>query len=256
MRIYPVLLIYFSVLVSLVACSAKSKDSENSHMIQQEDWKEKAEAMVRSQIQARGVKDQRVLDAMKNTPRHLFVPSDVTHYAYNDSPLPIGHGQTISQPYIVGLMTESLELQGTEKILEIGTGSGYQAAILSPLVDTCYSIEVLEPLAKEAEERLKELEYENVVVRWGDGYAGWEEHAPFDGIIITAAPPEIPEKLIEQLKIGGKMIVPVGTTFQQLILITRTKKGIKKENIIPVRFVPMVHPKEAIPAKKEAAIEK
>ncbi len=256
MRIYPILLIYVSLLISLIACSAKPKDSENRNMIQQEEWKELAEAMVNSQIKARGVSDQRVLDVMKNTPRHLFVPSDAARYAYYDSPLQIGHGQTISQPYIVGLMTESLELKGTEKVLEIGTGSGYQAAILSPLVDTCYSIEVLEPLARKAEALLKELEYNNVVVRWGDGYAGWEEHAPFDCIIITAAPPEIPEKLIEQLKVGGKMIVPVGTMLQELILITRTNKGIRKKSIIPVRFVPMVHPIEPIPDKKEPAIEK
>jgi protein-L-isoaspartate(D-aspartate) O-methyltransferase len=153
-------------------------------------------------------------------------------------------------------MTETLDLQGDERILEIGTGSGYQAAILSPLVDTCYSIEVLEPLATSAAARLRELGYNNVVVRWGDGYAGWEEHAPFDGIIITAAPPEIPEKLVEQLAEGGKMVVPVGTMFQELLLITKTKKGIRKRSIIPVRFVPMVHPREPIPDKKEPAIEK
>jgi len=264
MRIYPILIKYSFLLIIIAACSAKSKQNEDSSikdnegrsMIQQEEWKEKAKAMVRSQIIARGVTDQRVLNVMENTPRHLFVPPDVAAYAYSDSPLPIGHSQTISQPYIVALMTESLELQGSEKILEIGTGSGYQAAILSPLVDTCYSIEVLEPLANKAEALLKELEYDNVVVRWGDGYGGWEEHAPFDGIIITAAPPEIPEKLIEQLKVGGKMILPVGTMLQELILITKTNKGIRKESIIPVRFVPMIHPKEPIPEKKVPAVEK
>ena len=264
MRIYPILLIYVSLLIIVAACSAKPKENEDSsimdnegrRMIQQEEWEEKARAMVRSQIKARGITDQRVLNVMEKTPRHLFVPANIARYAYSDSPLLIGHSQTISQPYIVALMTELLELQGTEKILEIGTGSGYQAAILSPLVDTCYTIEVLEPLANEAKARLKELEYNNVVVRWGDGYAGWEEHAPFDGIIITAAPPEIPEKLIEQLKVGGKMILPVGTMLQELILITKTNEGIRKKSIIPVRFVPMVHPKEPIPEKKESAVEK
>jgi len=146
-------------------------------------------------------------------------------------------------------MTEYLQLTGSEKVLEIGTGSGYQAAVLSPLVDTCYSIEVVKVLAKEAAEKLGVLEYGNIVVKWGDGYQGWPEHAPFDRIIITAAPDKIPEKLVEQLAIGGRMVLPVGSHFQELILITKTKKGIHRKDIIPVRFVPMVHPSDPIPDK-------
>jgi protein-L-isoaspartate(D-aspartate) O-methyltransferase len=186
---------------------------------------------------------------MKITPRHKFIPAHLRDHAYNDHPLPIGSGQTISQPYIVALMTEYLQLSGSEKVLEIGTGSGYQAAVLAPLVDTCYSIEVVKALAKEAADKLGVMGYDNVVVKWGDGYQGWPEHAPFDRIIITAAPPKIPEKLVEQLVEGGRMVLPVGSHFQQLILITKTKKGIHKKNIIPVRFVPMVHPSDPIPDK-------
>lgn len=205
-------------------------------------WKKEAEKMVNRQIVARGTKDKRVISVMKNTPRHLFVPKTLLKVAYDDGPLPIGEGQTISQPYIVAIMTELLELKGNEKVLEIGTGSGYQAAVLSQLVDTCYSIELLKTLADSAATRLKRLGYNNVVVKCDDGYKGWEEHAPFDCIIITAAPEEIPMKLVEQLKVNGRMVVPVGKFVQELLLITKTEKGFTKEMIIPVRFVPMVKP--------------
>jgi protein-L-isoaspartate(D-aspartate) O-methyltransferase len=205
--------------------------------------------MVESQIVRRGVRNTEVIRVMKNTPRHKFIPAHLRDHAYDDNPLPIGSGQTISQPYIVALMTEYLELTGSEKVLEIGTGSGYQAAVLSPLVDTCYSIEVVKALSIEASHKLAVMDYDNVVVKWGDGYQGWPEHAPFDRIIITAAPPEIPEKLIEQLAVGGRMVLPVGSHFQDLILITKTKKGIHRKGIIPVRFVPMVHPTDPIPDK-------
>ncbi|MBC8006301.1 MAG: protein-L-isoaspartate(D-aspartate) O-methyltransferase, partial [Verrucomicrobia bacterium] len=168
-------------------------------------WKKKAEKMVEEQLIKRGISDQRLLEAMENTPRHLFVPPSIREYAYHDGPLSIGEEQTISQPYVVAIMTESLKLKGDERVLEIGTGSGYQAAILSQLVDTCYTIELIESLANNASGLLKELGYNNVVVRAGDGYQGWPEHAPYDCVIITAAPEEIPPKLIEQLKIGGKM---------------------------------------------------
>lgn len=207
-------------------------------------WKGEAEMMVNTQIVSRGVKDDRVLKTMKNTPRHLFVPKQTEKLAYSDRPLPIGKGQTISQPYIVALMTELLELKGNEKVLEIGTGSGYQAAILSQLADKCYSIEIVETLALSAKAILKQLGYDNMLVKWGDGYQGWPEHAPFDRIIITAAPEEIPKKLVEQLKVGGRMVLPVGKWNQELILITKNANGIKKESIIPVRFVPMVHPEK------------
>lgn len=218
---------------------------ESKHYFQDESndwWKKKAKQMVLNQIIARGITDQNVINAMKNTPRHLFVPANFVDQAYDDNPLPIGENQTISQPYIVALMTELLQLKGNEKVLEIGTGSGYQAAILSQLVDTCYSIELIEVLAETAGSLLQQLNYTNVVVKCGDGYKGWPEHAPFDCIIITAAPEQIPEKLVEQLKIGGTMVLPVGKFYQQLIFITKTEKGISKQTIAAVRFVPMVKP--------------
>lgn len=205
-------------------------------------WKAEATKMVNDQIISRGIKDHRVINVMKNTPRHLFIPALLINEAYDDRPLPIGQGQTISQPYIVAIMTELLELKGHEKVLEIGTGSGYQAAVLSQLVDTCYTIELLKSLAENAGNRLKQLGYNNVVVKCDNGYKGWIEHAPFDCIIITAAPEEIPDKLIDQLKINGRMVVPVGTYYQHLMLIKKNAKGITKESIIGVRFVPMVNP--------------
>lgn len=253
---YRLVLLYFSLLIFSSSCNARRDEIQSKTMGQPEDWKKKAEIMVESQIVARGVTNTRVLESMRNTPRHLFVPENMTYAAYNDSPLPIGYNQTISQPYIVALMTELLELKGDEKILEIGTGSGYQAAVLSPLVDTCYSIEVVKELAALAGNRLAGLNYNNVVVRWGDGYEGWEEHAPFDAIIITAAPDEIPEKLVDQLVVGGRMVLPVGRGFQYLVLITKTARGIRSQNIIPVRFVPMIHPDHSIPDSKDQDLEK
>ena len=205
-------------------------------------WKKEAGKMVHQQIVSRGIKDKRVISVMKNTPRHLFVPKSLIKSAYVDGPLLIGEGQTISQPYIVAIMTELLELKGHEKVLEIGTGSGYQAAILSQLVDTCYSIELLKSLAYSASTRLRQLGFTNVVVKCDDGFKGWIEHAPFDCIIITAAPEEIPPKLVEQLKMNGRMVVPVGKYNQDLLLITKTEEGYTREMIIAVRFVPMVKP--------------
>ena len=233
----------------LMNCSGIGRKAEMSvnQVIQESWWLEKASRMVETQIAARGVKNPDVIRVMKNTPRHLFIPEHLRESAYNDSPLPIGSGQTISQPYVVALMTEYLGLSGKEKVLEIGTGSGYQAAVLSQLVDTCYSIEVVEELARESSELLETLNYSNVIVKWGDGYKGWPKHAPFDRIIITAAPPTIPEKLVEQLAVGGRMILPVGRHSQDLILITKTSRGISKKSIIPVRFVPMIHPANPIP---------
>ncbi|MCF8232518.1 MAG: protein-L-isoaspartate(D-aspartate) O-methyltransferase [Bacteroidales bacterium] len=208
--------------------------------------------MVRKQIESRGIKDERVLKVMENTPRHKFVPGRYSKSAYDDSPLPIGKGQTISQPYIVALMTTSLDIQGSEKVLEIGTGSGYQAAILAQLVKEVYTIEVIEELANMAEGRLKKMGYENVHVKWGDGYKGWPDEAPFDRIIVTAAPERIPQALIEQLKPGGKMVLPVGDTFQLLKVVSKTADGkIKKNTITGVRFVPMIHPDEPIPPDEE-----
>lgn len=205
-------------------------------------WKKEAIQMVETQLVPRGLYDKRVLKAMMQTPRHLFIPKSHRAFAYEDRPVPIGKEQTISQPYIVAKMTELLELKGHEKVLEIGTGSGYQAAILSQLVDTCYSIELIKLLADKAARLLKDQGYNNVVVKCDNGYKGWLEHAPFDAIIITAAPETIPEALVDQLKVDGRMVVPVGKNYQQLILITKTEKEIKKRNIFPVRFVPMVKP--------------
>ena len=236
------------LLFSFYECTLKQNRINKNHFNQEFkdtlEWKIKAEKMVEEQIIARGIADLKVIEVMKNTPRHLFVPAIYADKAYGDHPLPIGENQTISQPYIVALMTELLELKGTETVLEIGTGSGYQAAILSPLVRTCYSIELIPVLADSAQTRLKRLNYSNVIVKCGDGYKGWAEHAPFDCIIITAAPPEIPHELINQLKVGGKMVVPVGQYYQELLLITKTKNGIIKEKIAAVRFVPMVKPNE------------
>ena len=201
-------------------------------------------AMVDEQIRRRGISDKRVLRAMEKVQRHSFVPKGFRKFSYEDTPLPIGHGQTISQPYIVAYMTEAVRLGPDDKVLEIGTGSGYQAAVLAELVNEVYTIEILEPLAETARRNLEEIGIENVHVKWGDGYKGWPEKAPFDAIIVTAAPPDIPYDLVEQLKIGGRMVVPIGEFFQQMYLITKTESGIDKKSLIPVRFVPMVHPKE------------
>lgn len=198
--------------------------------------------MVESQIKNRDIRDNKVMQVMRITPRHLFVPFDYRELAYNDGPLPIGYQQTISQPYIVALMTELLQLSGSEKVLEIGTGSGYQAAVLAQLADSIYTIEIVEPLAKSSTLLLKNLGYENVVVKYGDGYLGWPEHAPFEGIIVTAAPEEIPQALVEQLAVGGRMVLPVGSYYQELVLLTKSTKGVTRKDIIPVRFVPMVKP--------------
>ncbi len=203
-----------------------------------------AQKMVKQQIVARGVSDTLVTKVMKETPRHLFVPASYQTQAYQDRPLPIGYDQTISQPYIVALMTELLELNGDEKVLEIGTGSGYQAAILAQLAKNVYTIEIVEPLARSSAKLLKELGYENVEVRYGDGYKGWPEHAPFDRIIVTAAPEEIPEALVEQLAIGGRMVLPVGKLSQELVVITKDANRVTRKAIIPVRFVPMIKPDE------------
>lgn len=199
--------------------------------------------MVKRQIESRGVRNERVLKAMRDVERHKFVPNQHITSAYEDHPLPIGYGQTISQPYIVALMTELCELNGTEKVLEIGTGSGYQAAILSLLSKEVYSIEIVAPLGKMAAKRLKDLGYHNVQVRIGDGYQGWPEKSPFDVIILTAAPPKIPEKLFEQLKEGGVMVAPVGDLHQELITIEKVNGRMVKRVITYVRFVPMVHDK-------------
>jgi len=202
----------------------------------------RAERMVREQIEERGVRNARVLQAMRAVPRHEFVPPTLAAQAYEDYPLPIGLGQTISQPYIVALMTELLAPRKEDRVLEIGTGSGYQAAVLSRLVQQVYTIELLEELAVSARQRLRRLGYANVEVRAGDGYAGWPEQAPFDKIIVTAAPESIPQALLNQLKPGGLMVVPAGPSMvQELMVVEKDKRGVTKtRSVLPVRFVPMV----------------
>jgi protein-L-isoaspartate(D-aspartate) O-methyltransferase len=197
------------------------------------------EAMVAGQIEQRGVRDARTLAAMRKVQRHLFVPPALQADAYSDHPLPIGHDQTISQPYIVAFMTEALGLRGGETVLEVGTGSGYQAAVLAEIAARVYTIEIVAPLAEEARERLIRLGYRNVEVRAGDGYLGWPEKAPFDAIMVTAAAPRIPEPLKQQLKDGGRLVIPVGDEYQELMVVTRKGGAYAEDRVLPVRFVPM-----------------
>ncbi|MCX6349662.1 MAG: protein-L-isoaspartate(D-aspartate) O-methyltransferase [Candidatus Aureabacteria bacterium] len=199
------------------------------------------ERMVVEQIEGRGVSDERVLAAMRRIPRHEFVPPRLIADAYEDHPLPIGDGQTISQPYIVAYMTQALRLKPGDRVLEVGTGSGYQAAILSEITEEVYTIEIIPELARTAEERLRRLGYGKVNVRAGDGYFGWPEAAPFDAIIVTAAPDKVPPKLVEQLKEGGRMLIPVGEerSAQELIRLTKRNGKVETENLLPVRFVPL-----------------
>ena len=203
------------------------------------------EQMVREQIEARGVRHTGVLEAMRATPRHLFVLPAAQNQAYNDHPLPIGLGQTISQPYIVAVMTELLDTRKTHRVLEIGTGSGYQAAVLSPLVQHVYTMEIVPELAASSKALLAKLGYRNVTVRHGNGYLGWPEQAPFDRIILTAAPRDIPKPLLDQLKTGGKLVGPVGDLplAQELIVVEKDANGkLQRRSVLPVRFVPMTSP--------------
>jgi protein-L-isoaspartate(D-aspartate) O-methyltransferase len=204
------------------------------------NFEKERERMVSSQLAARGIKDVKVLGAMKKIHRHMFVPENMLSHAYSDEPLPIGEGQTISQPYIVAYMTESLALQGGERVLEIGTGSGYQTAILAEIAQQVFTVELVEALSHRAQEALRKLKYTNVLYKIGDGTFGWDERAPFDAIMVTAAPDKIPHSLEEQLKIGGRMIIPVGTAIQELVFVTRGKKKFKRQKLLPVRFVPLV----------------
>jgi protein-L-isoaspartate(D-aspartate) O-methyltransferase len=203
-------------------------------------YQSRRQAMVKQQLQKRGIRDPSVLAAMSKVPRHRFVPTPLRGLAYSDGPLPIGEGQTISQPYIVALMTEQIQPAKTMRVLEIGTGSGYQAAVLSECVAEVYTIEVMPELGRGATNLLRELGHRNVHVKIGDGYVGWPEHAPFDAILLTAAPPRrIPRPLLDQLKMGGRLVAPVGGEEQDLVRITRTEKGYDRQVIAPVRFVPM-----------------
>ncbi len=197
------------------------------------------EAMVDQQLRARDIRSPTVLQAMLRVPRHRFVPEDVRNLSYADHPLPIGFEQTISQPYIVAYMTDAADISSGEKVLEIGTGSGYQAAVLGEIARDVYTIEIVPELAERARAALAELGYKNVHVKAGNGYLGWPEHAPFDAIVVTAAPDEVPKALVEQLALGGKMVIPVGAIVQDMMIIEKTRRGVIERKTIPVRFVPM-----------------
>lgn len=203
------------------------------------DWQAERMRMVNEQLRARDIRNQRVLDAMLNVPRHLFIPESARGGAYGDFPVPIGNGQTISQPYIVAFMTQALDVGPADRVLEIGTGSGYQAAVLSVLAKEVFTIEIIEPLAVRARSTLTDLGYRNIHVRAGNGYLGWLEHAPYDRIMVTAAPDEVPAALVEQLKIGGLMAIPVGVDDQELRIVRRLPAGLETITTLPVRFVPM-----------------
>ncbi len=203
--------------------------------------------MVRTQIEARGVRDERVLEALRAVPRHRFVPPDLERSAYDDGPLPIGHGQTISQPYVVAVMSEELAPEPDDVVLDVGTGSGYQAAVLSRLVRQVYSIEIVPALAEEARTRLAALGYTNVEVITGDGWAGLPAHAPYDGILVAAAPPEVPEALLDQLAVGARLVIPVGSFQQDLRVLERTAEGFDERTLFGVRFVPLVRGREGGP---------
>ena len=231
----------FFMAFALAAALAAPRPAATEEALDSETFRQARESMVASQIMARGIEDPRVLAAMTRVNRHLFVPSAIRSQAYVDSPLPIGNGQTISQPYVVALMTELLEPAPEDRVLEIGTGSGYQAAVLARIVKDVYTIEIVKPLAEKAARRLKTLGYENVHCRYGDGYKGWPEAAPFDGILITAAVDHPPPALIRQLRDGGRLVLPQGDPrgFQTLVVITRKGDKVETRKVISVRFVPM-----------------
>jgi len=225
---------YIIIMMTFFSCSGQSESNGRKS-----DFERLRGKMVEQQLIPRDIIDRDVLQAMRAVPRHLFVPETYRDQAYHDGPLPIAEGQTISQPYIVAIMTELLQIDSTSKVLEIGTGSGYQAAVLAEISDSVYSIEIITKLARRADSLLDSLGYIAVQVRAGDGYKGWPEAAPFDAIIVTAAAPRIPQPLVDQLKPGGRMVIPVGEFSQELMLITRDEDEVIKKNIIPVRFVPM-----------------
>jgi len=233
------------MLLALVACMVQPvlEAQKSDAVAAEEDIRGKSSEIRRahlaSKLEAHGISDKQVIAAMRTVQRHEFVPKKYRDQAYEDHPLPIGLNQTISQPFIVAYMTEMLKLESGDRVLEIGTGSGYQAAVLAELAKEVYSIEILEPLAENAGKTLKRLGYENIFVRVGDGYKGWPEHAPFDAIIVTAAPDHIPQPLVEQLKVGGRLVIPVGKWNQRLILITKDENGVTEKKDLPVRFVPM-----------------
>ncbi len=246
-KIFNIASTFVSLCLSLLLAYGVNAEEENFYVAARQ-------RMIQEQLVARGIKDKKVLEVMSWVERHKFVPEALKRYAYEDTPLPIDKGQTISQPYIVALMTELLELKGDEKILEVGTGSGYQAAILAELAKEVYTIEIIDSLGKGAEERLKGLGYTNIKVKIGDGYYGWEEYAPFDAIIVTAAAEYIPQPLIEQLKVGGRLVIPVGDERMQKLLLVQKQPGdkLKEYEITGVLFVPLVGEHPRVETKEES----
>ncbi|MFC1799958.1 protein-L-isoaspartate(D-aspartate) O-methyltransferase [Candidatus Eisenbacteria bacterium] len=236
---------YAHTLILILFCVSlfTSLGCQGGSPTQTEGFDSARKRMVEKQIIARGIEDERVIGAMLKVPRHEFVPAKYSHYSYRDTPLPIGHDQTISQPYIVALMTDEMNLSSADRVLEVGTGSGYQAAVLAEIVADVYTVEIVQPLGEAARDRLEALGYENVHVRIGDGYEGWEENAPFDRIIVTCAPTEIPQPLVDQLKEGGIMVIPVGNAgFQYLYRVKKVGGEAETEKVIPVSFVPLTGP--------------
>ncbi len=224
----------------LVACSSSEEPSvRTADPAAVAERAGERRALVETHLRPRGIEDPLVLAAMNAAPRHRFVPDDLARYAYDDRALPIGHEQTISQPYVVAFMTQAAELEPGDKVLEIGTGSGYQAAVLAEIVGELWTIEIVEPLAERARAALVAAGYERVHVRAGDGYRGWPSEAPFDAILVTAAPDHVPQPLLDQLAEGGRLVLPVGDAFQTIVRIRRTPAGDEREELLPVRFVPM-----------------
>lgn len=226
-------IVFFGVFLNMFGTGCKARNGDS--------FSQQRERMVQGQIQRRGIKNEKVLSVLEKVERHRFVPEEYRNSAYEDRPLPIGEGQTISQPYIVALMTEVLDLDSTEKVLEIGTGSGYQAAVLAEICDSVYTIEINAVLGRRAEKLLDDLGYDNIKVKVGDGYQGWKEYSPFDAIIVTCAPSHIPQPLKDQLAEAGKLVIPVGDSFtQELVLMTKVKGELEQKDVIPVIFVPMI----------------
>jgi len=248
MILIPIVLPLLLLLGTLVPCQPPRPPSESLAVrdsAPQDPYARERARMVKEQLRARGIRDRAVLAAMTRVPRHLFVPPQHQHLAYADRPLPIGFDQTISQPYIVGYMTEAADISPGERVLEIGTGSGYQAAVLAELAREVYTVEIVPELAARARTQLRALGYTNLHVRTGDGYVGWKEHAPFHAIVVTAAPDHVPPALVEQLAVGGRMVIPVGTGEQEMRVLRKTARGVVEQTTIPVQFVPLVRPDTA-----------
>jgi protein-L-isoaspartate(D-aspartate) O-methyltransferase len=238
------------VLVACMVAGLGGCGSPQKTGLSEDQYAAARERMVRNQLESRDIRDAKVLAAMREVPRHKFVPPEIVDSAYDDNALPLALGQTVSQPYIVAFMTQALELEGNERVLEVGTGSGYQAAILAEIVPEVYTVEILPALTERARRTLGGLGYKNIRFRTGDGYEGWPEAAPFDAIVVTAAPDHIPAPLVEQLKPGGRMIIPLGRFEQELIVIEKTRSGITRRSTIPVRFVPMTGRAQQGPPEK------